>query len=278
MIDKNSSYQLIAKALEHVKNNSKSQGDFERIANEIGLSQFQFENLFIEWAGISPEIFFRFVSLEHIQWILKKEQTPLFAPIHNTESFYAKRSPDSFISINRMTPEEVKNNSVNYSFSESPFGLVLIASTEKGICYLAFDRNQEKALNQLKSTFFTSSFQHRSDEFQEKAMCIFTRDSFEDLEIKLHLRGTDFQLKVWGNLLKIPMGQLKTYGKLAKAIGKPKASRAVGTAIGSNPIAFLIPCHRIVRSSGKFGGYRWGTSRKTAILGWEAAKVKNTKV
>ncbi|MNE65442.1 Bifunctional transcriptional activator/DNA repair enzyme Ada [compost metagenome] len=175
-----------------------------------------------------------------------------------------------------MTPAEYKNGgknlTINYSFAESPFGSLIVASTPKGVCYMAFQQEEAQALNDLKNKFPNAVFQQKLDLLQQNALFIFQNDWSRLSEIKLHLKGTDFQLKVWESLLKIPMGKLATYGSVASQIGNPNASRAVGTAIGSNPVAFLIPCHRVIQSSGVLGGYMWGTTRKTAIIGWEGAK------
>lgn len=187
------------------------------------------------------------------------------------------RLHDLFINIEGMTPAEYKNGGknlqINYSYAESPFGNLIVASTSKGICYMAFEDDETKALNALKQHFSNAKFQQKLDLIQQHALFIFQNDWSKLGDIKLHLKGTDFQLKVWESLLKIPMGQLSTYGHIASKIGHAKASRAVGTAIGNNPVAYLIPCHRVIQSSGNIGGYMWGSTRKTAIIGWEAAKT-----
>ena len=176
-----------------------------------------------------------------------------------------------------MTPGEFKNGgenlSINYSFSKSPFGNIIIASTHKGICHMAFFENDLEAFNTLKSRFPNATYNQVMDVIQQNALSIFQHDWNKLSEIKLHLKGTDFQLKVWETLLKIPLGNLTTYGEIGKKIDNPNASRAIGTAIGSNPVAFLIPCHRVIQSTGNTGGYMWGNTRKTAIIGWEAAKI-----
>jgi AraC family transcriptional regulator of adaptative response/methylated-DNA-[protein]-cysteine methyltransferase len=143
---------------------------------------------------------------------------------------------------------------------------------------LLFEAEETQALNGLKQKFPNAAFQRKSDQIQQNALFIFQDDWSRLSEIKLHLKGTGFQLKVWETLLKIPMGQLSTYGAIAGQIGKANASRDVGTAIGSNPVAFLIPCHRVIRSSGDIGGYMWGNTRKTAIIGWESAKTGSLEV
>jgi AraC family transcriptional regulator of adaptative response/methylated-DNA-[protein]-cysteine methyltransferase len=147
-----------------------------------------------------------------------------------------------------------------------------VASTQKGVCFMAFAENEELGFHNLKDKFPNATFSRKLDLVQQNALFIFQNDWSKLSEIKLHLKGTDFQLKVWETLLKIPMGQLSTYGSIAHQIEKPNASRAVGTAIGSNPVAFLIPCHRVIQSTGTFGGYMWGNTRKTAIIGWEGAQ------
>jgi AraC family transcriptional regulator of adaptative response/methylated-DNA-[protein]-cysteine methyltransferase len=182
---------------------------------------------------------------------------------------------DLFVNIEGMTPGEYKNGgeslSINYSFAKSPFGDVIVASTPKGICYLAFADEQEDALNILKEKFPNARYSQMADKMHLNAISVFSHDRSEPEEIKLHLKGTVFQLKVWKALLEIPLGGLCTYRDIASKLGNPNASRAVGNAIGSNPVAILIPCHRVIRSSGEFGGYHWGPTRKAAIIGWETA-------
>lgn len=188
------------------------------------------------------------------------------------------RLHDLFINIEGMTPAEYKNGgknlAINYSFAESPFGNLLVASTGKGICQMAFYEDEPVAFSALQTHFPNAQFNQKLDLIQQNALFIFQNDWRKLHQIKLHLKGTDFQLKVWETLLKIPMGQVATYGVIAHTIAQPTASRAVGTAIGSNPVAFLIPCHRVIQSPGLFGGYRWGNTRKTAMIGWEGARTE----
>ncbi|MDH5380466.1 MAG: methylated-DNA--[protein]-cysteine S-methyltransferase, partial [Cyclobacteriaceae bacterium] len=186
------------------------------------------------------------------------------------------RLHDLFITIEGMTPAEYKNGgrelSITYSFEKSPFGEILIASTQKGICHLVFTDGYQNPLDTLLETFPYARFKEGSDTHQEKARSLFSPKGNTVDTLDLHVKGTGFQLKVWEALLKIPEGKLSSYGHLAKQIGKPKASRAVGTAIGSNPVAYLIPCHRVIQSGGGIGGYRWGENRKWAMIGRECAK------
>lgn len=270
-------YNRIAKAIDYIKEHFKEQPNLDEVASKVHLSPFHFQRLFSEWAGTTPKKFLQYISIEHAKKMLQEEQASLFDTAFKTGLSGTGRLHDLFVSIEGMTPAEYKNGgknlSVNYSFAESPFGNLIVASTPKGVCHMAFDDDKEKALNNLKAKFPNAVFQRKSDLSQQNALFIFQNDWSKLNEIKLHLKGTDFQLKVWETLLKIPMGQLSTYGGIAEQISNPKASRAVGTAIGSNPVAFLIPCHRVIQSSGNIGGYMWGDTRKIAIIGWESAKT-----
>jgi AraC family transcriptional regulator of adaptative response/methylated-DNA-[protein]-cysteine methyltransferase len=270
-------YQRIAKAIEYIQSNFKLQPNLDEVAEKVNLSPAHFQKIFTDWAGTSPKKFLQFISLEHAKSLLKEEKATLFDAALETGLSSTSRLHDLFVNIEGMSPAEYKNGgknlNINYSFSESPFGEIMTASTEKGVCYMAFAENKENALRDLVNKFPNASFFEKQDEFQQNALSIFTKDWSELGAIKLHLKGTDFQLKVWESLLTIPMGKLSTYGNLAREIGSPKASRAVGTAIGSNPVAFLIPCHRVIQSTGKIGGYMWGSDRKQMMIGWESSKV-----
>lgn len=274
-------YHRIAEAIDYIKENFKEQPLLEEVAEKVHLSPFHFQRLFTEWAGTSPKKFLQYISIEHAKKLLKESQATLFETAHETGLSGTSRLHDLFINIEGMTPAEYKNGgknlSINYSFAESPFGTILVASTSKGICHIAFLEDRMLAFAALQNQFPNATFQQYFDLFQQNALFIFRHDWGKLNQIKLHLKGTDFQLKVWDTLLKIPMGQLSTYGNIAKRIDNPNASRAVGTAIGDNPVAFLIPCHRVIQSTGKLGGYMWGTTRKSAIIGWEATKINLIK-
>ena len=211
--------------------------------------------------------------------LLKKTQQTLFDISDGDEHLHSNNLQASFIKIESMLPEEYKkgslNLSINYSFSDSLFGKVLIASTLKGICYLAFVDEELKALTLLNKYLPNANFINRTDVFQQNALLFFSSNVQNLKHIQLHLKGTDFQIKVWKYLLKTPIGKLTTYGNIARQINKPNASRAIGTAIGRNPIAFIIPCHRVIQLSGKLGGYMWGISRKSEIIKWEDANFNS---
>ena len=270
-------YNRIAEAIAYLHQNFKEQPDLDEVADKIHLSPFHFQRLFTEWAGVSPKKFLQFISVEHAKSILKDKQATLFDAAFETGLSGTGRLHDLFINIEGMTPGEFKNGgealSINYSYAESPFGDVLVASTSKGICHMAFADSEQEALIALQNKFPNANYTQKVDLLQQHALYIFTQDWKQISQIKLHLKGTAFQLKVWETLLKIPMGQLSTYGNIATHLQSPKASRAVGSAIGDNPVAFLIPCHRVIQSSGTFGQYHWGSNRKTAMIGWEAARV-----
>jgi AraC family transcriptional regulator, regulatory protein of adaptative response / methylated-DNA-[protein]-cysteine methyltransferase len=271
-------YNRIAEAIDYIQQHFKEQPSLDEVAAKIHVSPFHFQKLFTDWAGVSPKKFLQYISVQHAKNILKDKQATLFDAAFETGLSGTGRLHDLFINIEGMTPGEFKNGgenlSINYSYAESPFGNIVVASTAKGICYMAFADDEQKALNDLQQHFPNASFKQMLDVIQQHALYIFTHDWSKLHQIKLHLKGTSFQLKVWETLLKIPMGQLSTYGSIAEKIKNPNASRAVGTAIGSNPVAFLIPCHRVIQSTGALGGYMWGPTRKTAIIGWEAAKTQ----
>ena len=270
-------YNRIAEAIDYIKANFKEQPNLDEVAEKVHLSPFHFQRLFSDWAGTSPKKFLQYTSLEHAKKLLKENQATISETAYETGLSGTSRLHDLFVNIEGMTPAEYKNGGknleINYSFAESPFGNIIVASTQKGVCFMAFAEDETIGFVDLKNKFPNASFTRKLDLVQQNALFIFQNDWSKLSEIKLHLKGTDFQLKVWETLLKIPMGQLSTYGSIAQQIEKPNASRAVGTAIGSNPVAFLIPCHRVIQSSGIFGGYMWGNTRKTAIIGWEGAQV-----
>jgi AraC family transcriptional regulator of adaptative response/methylated-DNA-[protein]-cysteine methyltransferase len=271
------SYNRIAEAIEYIKANFKDQPNLNEVAEKVHLSPYHFQRLFSEWAGTTPKKFLQYTSIKHAKKLLSDYQATLFDTAFETGLSGTGRLHDLFVNIEGMTPAEYKNGaknlSIHYSFAESPFGNLIVASTPKGVCYMAFEDDESKALDNLIQNFPNATFLRKLDVMQQNALFIFKNDWTQLPAIKLHLKGTDFQLKVWETLLKIPMGKLSTYGSIAEKIGKVNASRAVGTAIGSNPVAFLIPCHRVIQSSGNMGGYMWGTTRKTAIIGWESAKT-----
>ena len=272
-------YDRIADAIEFYKSNFRDQPSLEDVAGHVHLSPFHFQRMFKEWAGVTPKQFLQYLTLEHAKEILKREPgATLFDAAFETGLSGTGRLHDLFIKIEGMTPGEYKNGGeelrIRYNYAESPFGLLVVGSTHKGICYLAFvDEGRAAALQTLKEAFPNAQYEQGSDAMQEQALSIFSRDWSQPRDIKLHLKGTPFQIKVWETLLRVPMGDLTTYSELAGAVDHPRAVRAVGTAVGHNPVAFLIPCHRVIRSDGQIGEYHWGSTRKNALIGWEATRL-----
>ncbi len=270
-------YQRIAQAIEYIQQNYRTQPSLDEVAAYVHVSPFHFQRIFTEWAGVSPKKFLQYISLSHAKHLLRQQEASLFDATEALGLSGTSRLHDLFISIEGMTPGEYKNGGASlpiyYTFAESPFGKLLVASTYKGICYMAFYDNSTEALAALQAHFPNAHLVAETTLFHQQALLFFQEDWQALPKLKLHLKGSDFQLKIWEALLKIPMGELTTYGTIAQQIQHPKAARAVGTAIGSNPVAYLIPCHRVIQTSGALGGYMWGTTRKTAIIGWESAKV-----
>lgn len=268
-----SDYNTIASAITYIQENFREQPSLDVIAGHVHLSPFHFQKMFSDWAGVSPKKFLQYVSIAHAKDMLKEKQATLFDAAVETGLSGTGRLHDLFMRIEGMTPGEYKNGGeslkINYSFSETVFGNVIIASTKKGICYLAFYNDKNEALDELRKVFPNAAYEQLTDIHQANALSFFSKNWDDTSGIRLHLKGTPFQIKVWEALLKIPMGQVSTYSAIAKSIDNIKASRAVGSAVGDNPVAFLIPCHRVIRSTGEFGNYHWGSVRKTAMIGWE---------
>jgi len=269
-------YNTIATAIDYIREHFKTQPDLQEMAAAVHMSPFHFQRVFSEWAGVTPKKFLQYLTLDYAKGMLREEKATVFDAAFEAGLSGTGRLHDLFINIESMTPGEYKNGGkalhINYSFAESPFGNILVASTSKGICHMAFADDPQQALRELTTQFPHAQFTQMVDLIQQNTLYLFTQDWSRLAEIKLHLKGTDFQLKVWEALLKIPLGNLTTYSQLADAVQNPKAARAVGTAVAQNPVAFLIPCHRVIKATGDTGQYHWGSTRKSAMIGWEAAK------
>lgn len=269
-------YNRIADAIRFIKKNYRTQPKLEEVAEHINMSPFHFQRMFSEWAGTTPKRFLQYLNIEYAKKILKETHATLFDTACELGLSGTGRLHDLFINIEGMTPGEYKNGglalNINYSFADTPFGKIIAASTDKGVCHMAFvDEGERRAFDHLRSIFPNAKYVLSPDTKQQHALSVFDRDWNRLEEIKLHLKGTEFQLKVWETLLKIPAGGLATYADLATKSGYNGACRAVGTAVGKNPVAFLIPCHRVIKATGEPGNYHWGKMRKNAIIGWEAA-------
>lgn len=274
-------FERIAQAIEFMYANSLSQPDLDQVASHVNMSPFHFQRMFQSWAGVSPKKFLQYLTVSRAKQVLKNKQLSLFETADQVGLSGTGRLHDLFVKIEGMTPGEYKNGGINlnisYLYAESPFGEMLIASTGKGICYLAFSDDKVQMLNELKELFPNAEFAEQRNELIVNVIHFFDKNKEKPEDIRLHLKGTDFQLKVWETLLKIPDGQLTTYGQIAGQIHNPKASRAVGSAVGDNPVSYLIPCHRVIRSTGVLGHYHWGPARKKAMIGWEAVRVESSE-
>jgi AraC family transcriptional regulator of adaptative response/methylated-DNA-[protein]-cysteine methyltransferase len=271
-------YERIAEAIAFLKDNFKAHPKLDEAAEHVHLSPFHFQRMFQDWAGVTPKQFLQYLSVEHAKRLLMTTNATLFDAAYETGLSGTGRLYDLFVKVEGMTPGEYKNGGaalvINYTFADTPFGPVIVASTGKGICHMAFiDEGERIALENLKQIFPNAIYNQLADRNQQNALFVFNQDWSKLDEIKLHLKGTDFQIKVWETLLSVPAGGLTTYADLARKSGYTGASRAVGTAVGKNPVAFLIPCHRVIKSTGEIGQYHWGAARKNVIIGWEAARM-----
>lgn len=270
-------YHKIAAAIRYIDTHFKQQPSLDEIAQQIHVSPYHFQRMFTEWAGVSPKKYLQFITLNYAKSCLESTQQSVLETAYDAGLSSGSRLHELFVQIEGMTPATYKqggkNLTIKYRFAESPFGEMLVASTQKGICHLGFVEKDVDALAALKQQLPEARYIQAEDAHQDPALALLQGEQSDLQSIKLHLKGTAFQIKVWQALLSIPQGGLSSYGEIAQRIGNNKASRAVGSAIGANPIAFLIPCHRVIQASGQFGGYRWGADRKQAMIGWEAARI-----
>lgn len=276
--DQRKNFDRIETAIHYIQTHFQEQPNLDVLAEQLQLSPFHFQRLFSEWAGVSPKKFLQFTTLAFAKKRLKEERATLLDTAFDSGLSGTSRLHDLFVKIEGMTPGEYKNGgeqlNIHFEITDSMFGRILCASTEKGICHLTFsDTDDETAIRDMKLLFPNAKYNQSISPHQESVLDLFLKQRSHLSQIKLHLKGTQFQIKVWEALLKIPTGNLASYGSLAKSMDQPNASRAVGSAIGDNPIAYLIPCHRVIRSTGEFGQYRWGSNRKIAMIGWEASQI-----
>ncbi len=273
-------YLRIEQAITYLENHYKDQPSLEEVSANIGLSEYHFQRLFTRWAGVSPKRFLQFLTKEGAKDLLNRSEN-LLDTTHQVGLSSLGRLHDLFVSTEAVTPGEYKSRgegvTIRYGIHLTPFGKCLIGLTERGICHLGFVQSSEgDAIDNLMADWKEARM---IEDYRSTASLV---EPIFDLRfntrikpLTLHLRGTNFQLKVWEALLTIPAGAVTTYEGIASRIGKPNAARAVGTAVGHNPIAVLIPCHRVIRKVGEFGNYRYGELRKKALL---AREFVNTSV
>ncbi len=268
-------YTRVEKAIRYLEENYRRQPSLEEIASHMALSPYHAQRLFKRWAGISPKQFIQYLTLGYAKTVLENSGSVMDAAYASGLSG-SGRLHDLFVTFDAVTPGEFKqkgkNIRIRFGSHPSPFGRSLIGTTERGICWLSFYGNEgpERSLCELMGQWRGANFEENPRVTSEFAGRVFQKGARQN-PLTLFLKGTNFQIKVWDALLKLPPGGLFSYEFLATAIGMPKAARAVAAAIGRNPVAFLIPCHRVLRKSAEIAGYRWGAARKKAMIAWEAA-------
>lgn len=268
-------YAVVRQTLKRITLDWREQPTLEMLAKEAGLQPIQLQRVFSRWAGLTPKQFLQAITLDHAKALLRDSASVLDAS-YEVGLSGSSRLHDLFITHEAMTPGDYRARGaglqIAYGFHPSPFGQVLIMVTDKGLAGLGFadPGEEESALNDMCGRWPAANYVYDQEATGTYAGRVFDPGQWqEDQPLNVVMIGTDFEIRVWQTLLRIPMGQAATYADVAASIGNPKASRAVGSAVGRNPISFVVPCHRVLAKGGKIGGYHWGLTRKRAILGWE---------
>ena len=277
-----SDYERVAKAIFYICDNARLQPSLEQIASQVGLSPWHFQRKFKAWVGVSPKRFLEFLTVQHAKELLDKSTSILAASLDLGLSGPG-RLHDQFVSIEAMTPGQYKRFGsglqIYYGTHPSPVGMMLLALTDKGICELAFGSEEllDQEAKNLEKRWPAAQIFHDPQCTELTADKIFNPRTQVGSRSEFHLlvRGTNFQVKVWRALLRVPEGSLISYKQLAQLTGCPTAVRATASAVGANPVSYLIPCHRILRSSGEPGGYHWGIERKRALIAWDSARAES---
>jgi AraC family transcriptional regulator, regulatory protein of adaptative response / methylated-DNA-[protein]-cysteine methyltransferase len=270
-------YRLIERAIAYIERQAHTQPDLKEVARQVGLSEYHFQRVFTRWVGVSPKRFLQFITKEHAKAALQRSRSVLDAAYESGLSGPG-RLHDLLVTYEAATPGEVKSGGqgleMRYGFHPSPLGECLLALSPRGVSFLAFvTTSPEAALADLRRSWPLARLLHAPAETAPMAEAVFAFFTHQPgAPIPVHLRGGSFQLKVWEALLRIPPGSVVTYQDLAVYVGLPAAPRAVGAALGRNPLPVLIPCHRAIHKTGAWGGYRFGSARKLALLGWEFAQ------
>lgn len=272
-----SDYERIASAIEYITLHLEQQPQLKDIAGHVNLSPFHFQRLFGRWAGLTPKRFLQVLSVERAKQLLAARDQSWLAIADSVGFGSASRLFDHFVNIEAVKPSDYKRRgrglTISHGIGATPFGPAFLALTRYGICRLAFtDGRDAAALRSLREEWPEAVFEEDRDKITDFIANIFETKGPRRRPLSLWVRGTNFQISVWRALLGIQPGRVVSYGDVARVVGRPQAVRAVGTAVGANPVALLIPCHRVIRQSGELGGYRWGTTRKHAMHAWEAAR------
>ncbi len=272
-------YQRIEEAINYLAENVQRQPELDEVADNVNLSPFHFQRIFTTWAGISPKRFLQYLTVDFLKTKLQSSKN-LIEAAEAAGLSSQSRVYDLFTTLEAVTPQEYKLKGaglrVEYGFHETPFGLSLIGMTERGICWLSFlntDEDPRHELEAMKAHWHNSVFHENAQLTADTINQIF-HPVAENKKLHVLVKGTNFQVKVWEALLRIPMGDVTTYQGIAQQIHSPKAMQAVGAAVGSNHIAYLIPCHRVIRKDGILGEYRWNATRKKSMIGWEMGKIE----
>jgi AraC family transcriptional regulator of adaptative response/methylated-DNA-[protein]-cysteine methyltransferase len=272
-------YDVVRRAIAHIKGNWRTQPEIEQIAESAGVTPTELHHLFRRWAGLTPKAFLQALTLDSARNLLRDSASVLDAS-YEVGLSGPGRLHDLFVTHESMSPGEWKSGgeglTISYGFHPSVFGTALVMATERGLCGLAFnDHGQEReSLADMKSRWPKAKYVEDSARTAPLTARIFDKKLWRaDQPLRVVLIGTDFEVRVWETLMRIPMGKAVTYSDIANNIGSPKAPRAVGAAVGKNPISFVVPCHRAIGKSGELTGYHWGLTRKRAMLGWEAGTV-----
>ena len=272
-----SDYQRIAQAIEFINANAKQQPSLENIAAHLHLSPFHFQRLFSQWAGVAPKKYLQILTVDRAKQLLAQSK-PLAEVSDSVGLSGSSRLHDHFVQLEAASPGEFKAGGagmeIRYSVIGGPFGDAFIAVTPRGICKLSFlsNNNIEQQIVDLNAQWPAAKLVNQASETTRMVEALFAGKQTINGPLSLYVKGTNFQINVWRALLQIEPGCISSYVQVAAAVGKPKAYRAVGTAIGSNQVAFFIPCHRVLQQSGQIGGYLWGETRKHAIHAWKSAR------
>src|SRR6188508_897591 len=272
-------YDIVRRAIAHIRGNWRTQPEIEQIAEAAGVTPTELHHLFRRWAGLTPKAFLQAITLDAARKLLRDSASVLDAT-YEVGLSGPGRLHDLFVTHEAMSPGEWKSGgqdlTISYGFHPSPFGIALVMATPRGLAGLAFaDPGEEKAmLADMTRRWVKANYVEDTSITGPLAARIFDPRAWRpDRPLRIVMIGTDFEVRVWETLLGIPMGKCTTYSDIANKIGKPSAPRAVGAAVGKNPISFVVPCHRVLGRSGDITGYHWGLTRKRAMLGWEAGKV-----
>ena len=274
-----SDYARIADAIRFIASQVARQPTLDEIAAHVHLSPFHFQRLFSRWAGVTPKRYLQVLTLERAKALLQ-ESRPLLEVADTLGLSSGSRLYDHFVQLEAVTPGEYKQRGaglvIDHGVHDTPFGQAFVALTPRGVCNFSFldDQAPEAPLTALAQRWPAAELREAPSRTQGVIHTMFDGSKTPDRPLSLHVSGTNFQISVWRALLQIPPAKVVSYAQVASAVGNPKAARAVGLAVGANPVALLIPCHRFIQQNGRLGGYHWGETRKQAIHAWEAARYE----